>query len=67
MTEQHRVEKADLYFAQAAALETAADRTKFAPRKRRATRREAIELYKISLSLGKFEAQERITNLEKKV
>ena len=67
MTEQHRMEKADLYFAQAVALETAADRTKFAPRKRRATRREAIELYKISLSLGKFEAQERITNLEKKV
>ena len=67
MSEQTRVEKANLYYGQAQALETAADRTKFAPRKKKATRREAIELYKIALSLGKTEAQQRIDKLEKEV
>ncbi len=59
--------QADLYFAQAQALETAADRTKFAPRKKKETMREALELYKLSLSLGKEEAQTRIEELEKSV
>ena len=67
MSEQARIDKANLYFAQAQALETAAERTKFAPRKKKETRREAIELYKISFSLGKTEAQERINKLEKEV
>lgn len=59
--------QADLYFAQAQALETAASRTKFAPRKKKETQREALELYKMSLSLGKQEAQEKIQELEKEV
>jgi hypothetical protein len=59
--------QADLYFAQAAALETAAERTKFAPRKKKETRREALELYKLSLSLGKQEAQKKIDDLEKEL
>ena len=64
---QNRIKVADLYFAQAAALETAADRTKFAPRKKRETRREALELYKLSFSLGKSEAEARIEKLEKEL
>jgi chromosome segregation ATPase len=59
--------KAELYYAQAAALETAAHRTKFAPRKKKETQREALELYKISLSLGHVEAEERIAQLEKEL
>jgi chromosome segregation ATPase len=59
--------QADLYFAQAQALETAASRTKFAPRKKKETQREALELYKLSLSLGKTEAQQKIDELEKEV
>jgi chromosome segregation ATPase len=59
--------QADLYFAQAQALETAAERTKFAPRKKKETMREALELYKMSLSFGKEEAQEKIEELEKEV
>jgi chromosome segregation ATPase len=59
--------QADLYFQQAQALETAADRTKFAPRKKKETQREALELYKLSLSLGKQEAQAKIDELEKEV
>lgn len=62
---QAKQTQADLYFQQALALETAAQRTKFAPRKKKETQREALELYKISLSLGKSEAQQKIDELEK--
>jgi chromosome segregation ATPase len=64
---QSRLTQADMYFAQAQALETAADRTKFAPKKKKDTRREALELYKLSYSLGKSEAQQKIDELEKEV
>ncbi len=59
--------QADLYFAQAQALETAAERTKFAPKKKKETQREALELYRVSLSLGNLEAQTRIAELEKEL
>ena len=59
--------QADLYFQQAQALETAANRTKFAPKKKKETQREALELYKLSHSLGKQEAQAKIEELEKEV
>jgi chromosome segregation ATPase len=62
---QSKASQADLYFAQAQALETAAERTKFAPRKKKETKREALELYKLSLSLGKQDAQAKIEELEK--
>jgi len=42
-------------------------RTKLAPNKKRETYKEALELYKRSLSLGKKEAKADIANLEKKV
>lgn len=64
---QSRMTQADMYFAQAQALETAAQRTKFAPRKKKETKREALELYKLSYSLGKAEAQTKIDQLEKEV
>ena len=63
-TEKNRIAMADLYYNQAKALEIVADRTNFAPRKKKQAMREAVELYKISLSLGKKEAQERISALE---
>ncbi len=59
--------KADLLYAQGQALETAADRTKLAPRKKKETQREALELYKQSYSLGKQEAKAKIEALEKEV
>jgi len=67
INEDSKNKVANLYFAQAQALETAANRTKFAPRKKKETRREALELYKLSLSLGKQEAQARIDKLEKEI
>lgn len=65
--ESNQFAVANLYFAQAAALEDAANRTQFAPNKKKATRREALELYKLSLSLGNQDAQVRIDDLEKKL
>jgi uncharacterized protein YoxC len=65
--EKNRIAMADLYYNQAKALEVVADRTNFAPRKKKQAMREAMELYKISLSLGKTEAQSRIDVLEKEL
>lgn len=62
--EENKVVVANLYYAQAQALETAANRTQFAPRKKKQARREALELYKLSLSLGKVESQSKIDELE---
>jgi hypothetical protein len=63
----NRIKVSNLYFAQAAALEKAANRTQFAPHKKKETRREALELYKLSLSMGNMDAQARIDELEKKL
>lgn len=57
--------QADLYFQQGQALELAASRTQFAPRKKKETKREALELYKRAFSLGKEDAKPRIDELEK--
>jgi len=67
INEESKTNQANLYFAQAQALETAAARTRFAPHKKKETQREALELYKIALSLGKTEAQSKVDELEKVV
>lgn len=64
---QSKMSEADAYYARGQAVEEAAARTKLAPRKKKDTLREAIELYKKALSLGKTEAQEKITALEAKI
>ncbi|MCU0357669.1 MAG: hypothetical protein MUE95_08815 [Cyclobacteriaceae bacterium] len=64
---QSKMSEADAYFARAEAVEEAANRTKLAPKKKKETLQEAMELYKKSLSLGKQEAQAKITELEKKL
>lgn len=64
---QSKVSEADAYFTRAAAVEEAANRTKLAPRKKKETLKEAVELYKKALSLGKNEAQAKITELEKRL
>ncbi|MBS1680148.1 MAG: hypothetical protein JST48_00400 [Bacteroidetes bacterium] len=64
---QSKVSEADSYFARGQAVEEAANRTKLAPRKKKETYKEAIELYKKALSLGKTEAQARIDALSKKI
>jgi chromosome segregation ATPase len=53
---QSKMSDADSYYARGQAVEEAANRTKLAPRKKKETYKEAIELYKKALSLGKAEA-----------
>lgn len=57
--------QADSYFKQAQALEEVADRTQFAPKKKKQARQEALELYRKALELGKDEAQAKVQELEK--
>lgn len=64
---QASIDQADAFYKQAQALEMAAHRTKFAPRKRKATSREALELYKLAAQLGKVEAEPKIAALEKSI
>lgn len=64
---QSKMSEADSYFARGQAVEEAANRTKLAPRKKKDTYKEALELYKKALSLGNDKAQAKITELEKKV
>lgn len=67
LVDNFQVSEAEAFYARAKAVEEAANRTKLAPHKKKETYREALELYKKALSLGKAEAQEKITLLEKKV
>jgi chromosome segregation ATPase len=64
---QSKVSEADAYFARAQAVEEAANRTKLAPRKKKETLEEALELYKKALSLGHQDAQQKIAALQKKL
>lgn len=64
---QSKVSEADATYARAVALEEAANRTKLAPRKKKETLKEALDLYRKAYSLGKKEASEKISELEKKL
>lgn len=67
MIAQSKIDEAEAYYLRAQAVETAADRTKFAPRKKRETRQEALALYRLASFYGKEEAQSKIAELEKKI
>ena len=64
---QSKMSEGDSYFARGEAIEEAANRTRLAPRKKKETYREAIEMYKKALSLGNEQAQAKINELEAKV
>lgn len=67
MIESLTVIEADAFYARAQALEEAAARTRLAPHKKRETYREALELYKKALSMGKRGATSDIRRLQKKL
>ncbi|HQQ97148.1 MAG TPA: hypothetical protein PLX35_07785 [Cyclobacteriaceae bacterium] len=64
---QSKMSEADSYFARGQAVEEAANRTKLAPRKKKDTLKEALELYKKALSLGNDKAKAKVDELEKRV
>lgn len=65
--EQASANQAEAYFKQAEALALAAQRTKFAPRKKKETRREALELYELAATLGYSEAAKKAEALKKSI
>ncbi|HMJ69260.1 MAG TPA: hypothetical protein VK508_10210 [Cyclobacteriaceae bacterium] len=67
ISEQAKVDMADAYYQRALALEETAKRTHFAPKKKKTTQKEALELYKLAASEGKLEANDRIAQLEKDI
>ncbi len=67
MVRNLNISEAEAYFARARAVEEAARRTRLAPSRKKETYREALELYKKALSLGKQEARGKITELERKI
>jgi chromosome segregation ATPase len=67
LIEQSRFDLAEAYYRQAQALEEAARRTKLAPRKKKSTQKEALELYRLALLTGKSEAKEKVEKLEKEI
>ncbi len=64
---QSKMSEADAYFARGVAVEEAANRTKLAPKKKKETYQEALELYKKAQSLGSRDAAAKIEALEKKI
>lgn len=64
---QSKVSEADAYYTRAVAVEETANRTRLAPRKKKETLKEAVELYRKALSLGKNEAEAKITEIEKRL
>lgn len=62
---QAEVDKGEALFLRAEAVEETAHRTHFAPRKKKRTRAQAIELYRLALACGNTGAQSRIDALEK--
>lgn len=67
LIEKSTYDQGEAYFARAATAEEIAKRTHFAPNKKKSSRKEALELYKMALNFGKEEAQARIAALEKKI
>lgn len=67
LMKKSQMSEADSYFTLAEALEEAARRTKLAPKRKKETYKEAIEIYRKSLAFGREDAQERIDALEKKI
>ncbi len=64
---QFRAAQGESYFAEAMAMEEIANRTHFAPGKRREARSEAYDLYKLALSYGKEEARDKMVELEQEM
>jgi chromosome segregation ATPase len=59
--------EAEAYFARGEAVEEAARRTKLAPKKKKETYKEALELYKKAKAFGHEGCEDKITEIEKKI
>lgn len=62
-----KVSQADSYFLRAQAAEEAARRTQLAPKKKRESYKEALDLYQKAFELGRTDAKPKIEELTKRV
>ena len=67
LTGQSEMAEAETYYILASAIEETANRTHFAPRKKKETRKEALEMYRLAANRGIDKAQAKIEELEKKM
>ncbi|MFC2124776.1 hypothetical protein ACFLU5_08190 [Bacteroidota bacterium] len=67
LLKQAQVSEADAFYARAQAVEEAARRTKLAPKKKKQTLMEALELYEQALLKGKEEARTKVDELKKRL
>ena len=64
---QSKLDAADAYYARAEALELAANRTNFQPKKKKAARQQALEMYQMAVLYGKDDAQTKVDELASKL
>jgi chromosome segregation ATPase len=65
---QSRIDEAEAYFARGEALELAALRTSFlAPKKKKTTRQQALDMYRMAVLYGKNDAQGKVDELASKL
>lgn len=64
---QSKVDQGEFYFSKGAILEETAKRTKFAPRKKKNTNRQALDMYELAVVCGKEEAATKVAELKKKI
>lgn len=67
MLDMSKISEADQYFARGEAIEEAANRTRLAPRKKKETFKEALEMFERAKSLGREDAQAKIDELQNKI
>ncbi|MBI1770284.1 MAG: hypothetical protein HY015_02735 [Bacteroidetes bacterium] len=64
---QSKVDQAEFYFIKGEILEETARRTKLAPRKKRNTNKQALDMYQLAVVCGKEEAVAKVAELKKKI
>ncbi len=64
---QSKIDQAEFYFTKGEILEETARRTKFAPRKKRNTNKQALDMYQLAVVCGKEEAVAKVELLKKKI
>lgn len=64
---QSKIDQAEFYFTKGEILEETARRTHFAPRKKKNTNKQALDMYQLAVVCGKEEAAAKVAELKKKL
>jgi len=64
---QSKLDEGEAYFERAVAVEETAKRTQFAPKKKKNSLKQALELYRMAQLYGKTDAQSKVEELEKRL